>query len=146
MFSFFKSSKKHSPVESPESSDAAVPTQSDPDDYVLIEQRSRQYPSNNNPYAQSANNVYPMLGGNGNGPPYTVPNGVAGSTGQTIKRQESVAFHYLQGVPFKLSSEIATGGDSTEIMRIQVDEILASLTRRLDFASDYEFTLEQSIS
>lgn len=128
MFSFFKSSKKHSPIESPEVSDAPVPTLPDPDDFVLIEQRSRQV-TPSNPYQQSGNNVYPLINSSATTP---------------IKRQDSAtAFHFLQGVPFKLSNSL-TGVDSTEVMRIQVDEILASLTRRLDFVNDYEFTLEQN--
>lgn len=137
MFSFFKSSKKHSPIESPEVSDAPVPTLPDPDDFVLIEQRSRQV-TPSNPYQQSGNNVYPLIG---SGSSYPQPNSSATTP---IKRQDSAtAFHFLQGVPFKLSNSL-TGVDSTEVMRIQVDEILASLTRRLDFVNDYEFTLEQN--
>lgn len=144
MFSFFKSNKKHSPVESPDSSDEVVapsPSQQQDDDFIMIEGRNRRQPLS--PYQQSGG-VYPSLDGTGAyggniGGPY--PSSHPGP----VKRQDSNAnFHYLQGVPFKLSSEIDTGADSTEVQRIQVDEILASLTRMMEMSADYEFKLEQS--
>lgn len=143
MFSFFKSSKK--PVESPDSSDEVVapsPSQQQEDDFIMIEGRNRRQPLN--PYQQQSGGVYPSLdnntsayGGNVIGP--------HPSSQTAVRRQDSNAnFHYLQGVPFKLSSEIDTGADSTEVQRIQVDEILASLTRMMEMTADYEFKLEQS--
>lgn len=140
MFSFFKSSKKHSPVESPDSSNEVVAPsssqQQQDDDFILVEGRRQPV----NPFQQSGG-VYPSLGGaSAYGGNFGGPHSSAGP----VKRQDSNAFHYLQGVPFKLSSEIDTGADPTEVQRIQVDEILASLTRMLEMSADYEFKLEQS--
>lgn len=52
--------------------------------------------------------------------------------------------NYLHGVPFKLASELSTG-DSDEIMKIQVDDILAIITSKLGVENDYDFGLERSI-
>lgn len=144
MFSFFsKSSKKHSPVESPDSNDEVVaPSQQQEEDFIMIEGRNRRQPLN--PYQQSGG-VYPSLDGtSAYGGNIGVPHPNNAHPGP-VKRQDSNAnFHYLQGVPFKLSSEIDTGADSTEVQRIQVDEILASLTRMMEMSADYEFKLEQT--
>lgn len=156
MFSFFKSSKKASPSDTPDDPPAdggggGASQQSNPEDFVLIGGNRPQ--SSNDSYPPNgfgSSGMYPSLGGHIGGL-YGGGGGYGGDrtsgTPQQVRRQDSsVNFHYLQGVPFKLANEISTGGDSTEIERIQVDAMLASLTRTLDFSSDYEFKLEQEVA
>lgn len=66
------------------------------------------------------------------------------ATSPVMQRQQSEgsSFSYLHGVPFKLSSEIRVDGCSTtledraELWRIEVDQILANMTRVLNVCND----------
>lgn len=145
MFSFFKSSKKTSPSgdDPPSDGGSAVSSpshQNNPDGFVMVGGSGPQSSLNGG----GGTGMYPSLGGNYSGG-YGGP--AASTTPQHVKRQDSlVNFHYLEGVPFKLANEISTGGDATEIERIQVDAMLAMLTRTLHYSSDYEFKLEQEVT
>lgn len=132
MFSFFKSSKKHSPRSSPEPDEQhSIPG---PDsDFVLV---------NDNTHKNSNNAGVDGVAGTGQGNllyPF-------GNININIpkKTQQDCPVHYLHGVPFNLSTEL-TVGDSTEITRIQVDEILAFITRIIQNSNEYEFKQERSI-
>lgn len=52
--------------------------------------------------------------------------------------------HYLQGVPFKISPEIENS-KSFETYQLEIDGILALMTKRLQFEEDYDFSLEREI-
>lgn len=130
MFSFFRSSKKPSPAESAENSDAASAASlpaSISDDYVMIEQRNRQPQPDPHQQAASGGGVYPSLG----------PDGPTAGN-RSLQRGQSETFSYLQGVPFKLSPDIRTNdADPTEVTRYEVDQILANMTRAMDmYATD----------
>lgn len=143
MFSFFRSSKKTSPTGS--SDTVATPTNDA--DYVVVPQPSQ-------PPAPSANSggMYPSftpggtvqfgsIGGGAPATPSTPSDGVIGSGsghGAAVNRQLSDgSFSYLQGVPFQLSADIRVAGvgsqaDRTDLWRIEVDQILANMTRAVD--------------
>lgn len=131
MFSFFRSSKKSSPVESPEISDANIS-----DDYVLIgQQQDRTHPD------QFPNaGIYPSFGPGGPigpGTQHQPPSDGSSERGK-MQRQHSEVFSYLQGVPFKLSPLIRTAGDSDpmEVWSFEVDQILANMTRAMDICAE----------
>lgn len=120
MFSFFK--KKPSPPSSPEPD--PIPGHG----FVVVD------PKPNEPNA-----LYPNFDGNfGGGPAPAIP-------ARSPVAVNTAPVHYLHGVPFKLSSELSTG-DSNEIMKIQVDDILAIITSKMETADkDYDFGLEKSV-
>lgn len=132
MFSFFKS-KKPSPSSSPESE----PTGSGPasgTDFVVIEQRDPTQPS-----------LYPAFGPYGYPTPSNLPAAPTTQPTTTTTTSDSTQYtNYLHGVPFKLSSELTTT-DSSEITKIQIDDILSMITSRMHMPKpDYDFALERS--
>lgn len=139
MFSFFKS-KKHSPTASPEYDPIpgpdTRPSTADQDGFTVI----NPSPHRHNPHQRNSgdNFVYPTLGLGGGG---VTDNG--GSTNVTLD-SPSATFHPLQGVPFKIAAELKDD-DTTEVCRLQIDEILAYLTRTFELSGDYEFRLERAI-
>lgn len=129
MFSFFKN-KKSSPPSSPESD--PIPSASD---FVVVDPKGGSDP-NTKP-------LYPNFGGQFSGPSNVVPPLPGGRP--PLLHSDSVQLNYINGVPFKLSPEISTG-DSDEITRIQVDDILAIITSKMEITKeDYDFTLERSL-
>lgn len=130
MFSFFKT-KKSSPSSSPESE--PIPSGSE---FVMVD-------PNKGGADPSANPLYPNFNqqfGYPSGIPPALP------TRPPLQHSESVhSANYINGVPFKLSPEISTG-DTEEITRIQVDDILALITSKMEITQvDYDFTLERSL-
>lgn len=145
MFSFFRSSKKTSPTGSADT----VATPTNDADFVVVPQPNQQPPA---PYG----NMYPSFtpggtvqfgsiggGGGAAAAPTTSPSdggGIGSGTGHgaAVNRQLSDgSFSYLQGVPFKLSADIQVPGvgsqaDRSDIWRIEVDQILANMTRAVD--------------
>lgn len=153
MFSFFKS-KKPSPTENTEF-EHAIPgpdASLDRDGFTVINPQPSPY--QHNQYQQSgggggsSNFVYPNLGGGGIVSPLKFGSGNGGGGSTTNQQQTpespSATFHYLQGVPFKISSEL-NNNDTTEVSRLQIDEILAYLTRTFELSGDYEFRLEHTL-
>lgn len=133
MFSFFRSSKKTSPAESPDHNSDSSLSANIGDDYVLIEQRGRSQPD---PFSVAGGGVYPSLGpAGGSGVDLSNP---SGNRNGGMHRQQSDVFSYLEGVPFKLSPLIrATGAaDPMEVWGFEVDQILANMTRAVDLCSD----------
>lgn len=143
MFSFFKKdAKKSSPPSSPESD--PIPSNSD---FVMVND-PRQGGANPNqpPYPTSYPNQYPLYPNFGQhfGPPGMPP---VPPTRPQMHRSESIhPTTYVHDVPFKLSSELSLG-NSDEITRIQVDDILSLITSKMGVSQirDYDFTLERSI-
>lgn len=137
MFSFFKS-KKSSPPSSPESERA-----NGSNDFVVVDPNV----GNQNPPFQGTPNMYPSFN---QVFPYPPGNNPAANTTPTqlstnTNNDNSQHSNYLHGVPFKLSSELSIG-DTNEIMKIQVDDILAIITSKLEVSqNDYDFGLERSI-
>lgn len=137
MFSFFKS-KISGPPSSPESERA-----NGTNDFVVVD------PSvgNPNPSFQGTPNMYPNFN---QAFPYQPGNNPAANSSPTqpppnTNNDSPQHTNYLHGVPFKLSPELSTG-DSNEIMKIQVDDILAIITSKLEVSqNDYDFGLERSI-
>lgn len=127
MFSFFKG-KKSSPPSSPE--EDPIPSAGD---FVIVD--SKQGGSDPKP-------LYPNFGQQYGGPSAvpTLP------TRPQLHHSDSVLQqNYINGIPFKLSPELSTG-DSDEITRIQVDDILALITSKMEVTKmDYDFTLERSL-
>lgn len=131
MFSFFKT-KKSSPPSSPE----LDPIPSGSNDFVVVDQRGPNSDSNPRP-------LYPNFGGEFSGSSNMVPPLPGGRP--PLMHSDSVQANYINGVPFKLSPGISTG-DSDEITRIQVDDILALITSKMEITKDdYDFTLERSL-
>lgn len=129
MFSFFKG-KKSSPPSSPESD--PIPSASD---FVVVDPNAGSNP-NTTP-------LYPNFGGQFSGPSNVIPPLPGGRP--PLQHSDSVQQNYINGVPFKLSAELSTG-DSDEITRIQIDDILAIITSKMDITKeDYDFTLERSL-
>lgn len=155
MFSFFKS-KKPSPTDSTEF-EHSIPgpdTTIDRDGFTVINPLNPHHsPYQHNQYQQqggggASNFVYPNLGGGGGSNPLSPlrfgSGGSATPNQQPTPESPSATFHYLQGVPFKLSAELNTS-DTTEVSRLQIDEILAYLTRTFELSGDYEFRLEHTL-
>lgn len=106
---------------------------------MLAEEQKQKSPAN--PDAPTAG-VYPSFG-----PAGAVHYGSAGRPSThpatPVQRQQSdgSTFSYLQGVPFKLSPEIrvdgvvSTSADRADVWRIEVDQILANMTRAVDLCS-----------
>lgn len=131
MFSFFKTKSKSSPPSSPESD--PIPSAND---FVVVDP--------NAPSGPNIKPLYPNFGGQFSGGPSNVVSPLPGGR-PILQHSDSVQLNYINGVPFKLSSELSTG-DSDEITRIQIDDILAVITSKMDIAKeDYDFTLERSI-
>lgn len=116
MFSLFRSKK--SPRASPEPE-----PEPESDNFVLVSDRHPFSPN-----TQPQTSLYPLVN------PAATP----------ISDNQSQPVPYLQDVPFKLSSDL-TEGDSTEAFQMQVDEILAKLTRWNSVEEDYDFVLERSL-
>lgn len=147
MFSSFFRSHKKSPVESPENSETAagggssgdfvvVPT---PEPHRAAPPRPTQPPGGIYPSFGPAGAVVPNYFGGDSGPVSSPPS--TDPTAAPVQRQQSDGgtFSYLQGVPFRLSADIRVegcdgggGGASADVMRIEVDQILAQMTRVMD--------------
>lgn len=135
MFSFFKT-KKSSPSSSPESD--PIPSAND---YVIVNQRQGTSDINPNPNPNLPYPLYPNFGQFFN--PGVMP--PIPPTRPPLQHTESFQYSYVNDVPFKLSSQLSTG-ETNEITRIQVDDILASILSKVDITQiDYDFTLERSI-
>lgn len=139
MFSFFKS-KKPSPSSSPESESFGGSGPMSGNDFVVVDNRD-----NRNPAQPS---LYPTFN------PSALPYGYPISTNpaaipptqptETTNTDNSHTTNYLHGVPFKLSSELSTG-DTSEITKIQIDDILSMITSKMHMSKpDYDFALERS--
>ncbi|KAG4078151.1 hypothetical protein HA402_002203 [Bradysia odoriphaga] len=116
MFSLFRSKK--SPRASPEPEPGV-----ESDNFVMVDDRNPFKPN-----SQPQTNLYPLVN--------------PASTSTSDNQPQPV--HYLQDVPFKLSSDL-TEGDTAEAFQMQVDEILAKLTRWNSIEEDYDFVLERSL-
>lgn len=133
MFSFFKS-KKPSPSSSPELDPIPGPDSG----FVVVD------PTRNPNQPQNPNSMYPNFDGHFGVPPPIGPYAV-NPTVSPKKEPSSPHISYLHGVPFKLSSELSTG-DTNEITKIQIDDILAAITAKMEVSSnDYDFGLERSL-
>ncbi|CAO1395844.1 unnamed protein product [Diamesa serratosioi] len=136
MFSFFKSSHKKSPVNSP----ITTPTdprkshdniQSQSDDFEVV-----------NPGNPQGGNIYPNFNHFGN-PQQPKP---AQNPAHPFQRSFSVhQIPYYQGVPFKLSAGLSSNstGDSFEY---KLKEIQQQIEQSLKYPTDYAFSLERSIA
>lgn len=130
MFSFFSSkSKKSSPTEE------VQPTES-PDDYIFVEKRSSLDPPAppTSVYPTVPQSMYPPMP-----PGYPMSGGLARATSVDSSYQ-----HCLDGVPFQLSPQLSSK-DSYDIVQLQVDGILAALTKQMQMEGDYTFKLEKEI-
>ncbi|KAL5278298.1 hypothetical protein ACFFRR_003126 [Megaselia abdita] len=126
MFSFFSSkNKKSSPTEDVQSTGS-------PDDYIFVEKRSpADPPASTNVYPSVPQPVYP--------PAYPMRPGFERASSVDSSNQ-----HCLEGVPFKLSPQLSAK-DSYDIVQLQVDGILAALTKQMQMDGDYTFKLEKEI-
>lgn len=136
MFSFFKS-KKSSPPSSPEE----PPIQGPDGDFVVVDPSKNRAPYQ--PYPPPPSALYPNFDQNfGLSGPSALP--TVNPVNQT-RDNSGHPVHFLHGVPFKLSTELSTG-DSSEIAKIQIDDILAIITSKLEVSqTEYDFGLERSI-
>lgn len=135
MFSFFK--RKPSPPSSPEQS--PIPGRSD-NDYVLVDPRNRDPAQQPQPLPQSM--LYPNFDRNF-GATNNISNPIPPPTGGIPSSPPII--NNLNGIPFKFSSELSFG-NSDEITKIQVDDILALITSKMEVKeNDYDFALERSI-
>lgn len=122
MFSLFRSKK--SPRASPEpipGPDASTP---ESDSFVIVGDRNQPQPNSQ----QQQSGLYPMFD-------------IASNSRSETQTQPA---HYLQGVPFKVSPDLSES-DGTEAFQVQVDEILAKITRWNSVEDDYDFMLERSL-
>lgn len=131
MFSFFKT-KKPSPSSSPE----LDPIPSAGNDFVIVDQRQGRSDPNPLPYP-----LYPNFGSH-----FGQPSGMPPVPHRPpLQHSDSVHINYVHDVPFKLSSELSLG-NSDEIARIQVDDILSLITSKMGLKQlDYDFALERSL-
>lgn len=139
MFSFFKT-KKTSPSSSDED---PIPSASSDFEIVNPMPGGSQPNPNTAPYPSYPYPIYPNFNNSGN--PSVSPYPPALPTRPQLQHSDSVNYSYLSGVPFKLSPKLSKGNNS-EIVKMQLDEILASITSKMYITQlDYDFTLERSI-
>lgn len=130
MFSFFLPKKKSSPTEDAPAAESA-------DDYIFVEKKSpsdppRAPPNNNSVYPEVPQTVYlPQI------PGYPM-SGFGRATSVESSNQ-----HFLDGVPFELSPQLSS--KAYDIVQLQVDGILAALTKQMQMEGDYTFKLEKEI-
>lgn len=141
MFSFFKT-KKPSPSSSPESD--PIPSGND---FVIVDQRQGGADPSK-PQHQAPYPIYPNFDQHFSGYPGVppMPPMPMYPVRPTLQHSDSVQnTTYVHDIPFKLSPQISMG-NSDEITRIQVDDILASITSKMQLTQiDYDFTLERSL-
>lgn len=131
MFSFFKT-KKPSPPSSPELD--PIPGPNNANDFVVVNPNPTGDPSRPNALYPDFNQRFGL----------PTPGAATGS-GSPTKDSSASQANYLHGVPFKLSTELSCG-DSDEINKIQIDDILAMITSKMDVNKhEYDFSLERSI-
>lgn len=143
MFSFFKTKKPSPGSSSPESD--PIPSASD----FEIVNDPRQGSGDPNPNPTPYPTVYPAMYpsyphfGQHFGNPAIPP---VPPTRPPLQHTDSIhCTNYVHDVPFKLSSELSLG-NSDEITRIQVDDILSLITSKMGVTQmDYDFTLERSL-
>ena len=135
MLSFF--SKKKQSLETPEfiqGSDSQ--TNNDGDDFIFVEKK----PTDAGP-SQIAPLYPPVPPGFGSAnlpyPGYNHPAARADNT-------NNLPVPYVQGVPFELSPHLCSK-TTFDITQLQVDGILAYMTRQMSVEEDYNFALERSI-
>lgn len=112
-----------------------MPTVNSDNGFVVVDPRNQPQP-----LPQSA--LYPNFDRN-----FGVPANVSNPIPQPQAGVPSSPpiLNYLNGVPFKLSSELSYG-NADEITKIQVDDILALITSKLEVdEAKYDFGLERSI-
>ncbi|XP_004524941.1 uncharacterized protein LOC105664408 [Ceratitis capitata] len=112
------------------------------DDFIFIERKT----TDNDP-------VKPQTQSMGVYPPMPSTFGIGGFTGHPVYPPVGNAgggnvapVPYVQGVPFELAPHLNTKSDF-EVIQLQVDSILALLTRQMsvDESEEYNFALERSI-
>ncbi|CAD7091314.1 unnamed protein product [Hermetia illucens] len=129
--------KKKSPDTPPEEADP-IPSHNVPqpasggDEFIFVEKKDPAEPQ-----PPPSGSMYPTI------PPGPFHPGHHGHGG--LPRQDTLPPPYLQGVPFKLSPELSSG-DSYETIQMELDGILAMMTRQLHFNTEYDFTLERSLT
>lgn len=136
MFSFFKSSHKKSPVNSPIASPsdprrAQDHIQSQSDDFEVV-----------NPGIPQRGNIYPNVDSFGN-PHQPKP---AQSPAHPFQRSFSIhQIPYYQGVPFKLSAGLSTNS-AGDVFEYKLKEIQQQIEQSMKYPTDYAFSLERSIA
>lgn len=136
MLSFF-SKKKHSPPDTPPEEVIQGPDSqaNSGDDFIFVEKKPPAAP------------VYPpMLPAFGSaGLPYPGPyNPTASRPSSSVLNNNTTPIPYVQGVPFELAPELCQK-NVYEVTQMQVDGILALLTRQMSVEEDYSFTLERAV-
>lgn len=101
---------------------ASPEPEQEPDNFVMLDNRSQFQP------IPQQTGLYPL---------------VDNSTRPATDTQTQ-AVPYLQDVPFKISPDL-TEGDDTKNFQVQLDEMLAKLSRWNSVEEDYDFMLERSL-
>lgn len=146
MFSIFgKRKPAETPAEDPIQGpiDGPRPGSSAGDDFVIIERKPAVDP---NPLAPGS--MYPPMPPAGYGAlPYPMLGPRAGQSPAKLPGGTQGPVNYLQDIPFELAPGLA-GKDSYASTQMQVDSILALLTRQMsmdELAEEYTFALERSV-
>lgn len=139
MFGFFgKKKPAESPTDEPIQGQADATRQNNGDDFIFVERKSDADP----PAPGGGRIMYPPMPQSAYGPmpyPPAIPARQTMGTGPI-----NAPINYLQDIPFELSPQLKTK-DRFSGTQVEVDAILAFLTRQMSVADDYTFTLERSV-
>lgn len=134
MLSFF-SKKKQSPESPPGEITMQGPPENNGEEFVIVE--------NQHPGSAS----YPALPNSGTMLPfYPYPPTNFGTPQQSNSASNTVQtpIPYITGIPFNLSPQLSTR-TNFDITQMEVDGILALMTKQMQLESDYDFKLERGI-
>ncbi|XP_055918006.1 uncharacterized protein LOC129950184 [Eupeodes corollae] len=133
MLSFF-SKKKPSPDTPPEDITVKGPSEVNGEEFIIVENQHQGGPASfNNP-----STMMPLY-------PYPPTNfGLPPSNYNNSSNASQTPVPYVMGIPFNLSPQLCTK-NSFEVTQMEVDGILALMTKQMQLDIDYDFNLERGI-
>lgn len=135
MLSFF-SKKKQSPETTPGDITIQGPAEGNVEGFVVVDnQHPGTHQSSTFPKANQMMPLYPY-------PPTSF--GVEVNQGNCNSNTNQTPVPYIMGIPFKLSSQLCSK-TSFEVTQMEVDGILALMTKQMQLENEYDFKLERGI-
>ncbi|XP_055837074.1 uncharacterized protein LOC129905585 [Episyrphus balteatus] len=134
MLSFF-SKKKPSPETPPGEITMKGPSEGNGEEFIIVE---NQHPGGPPPPFHNPTPMMPLY-------PYPPTSfGLPPSNNNPSNSMQNNPVPYIMGIPFNLSPQLCTK-TSFEVTQMEVDGILALMTKQMQLESDYDFKLERGI-